>query len=265
MLLQWDNSYSWMASKTITYSLELKEPFQRSILPQTDATPQVVFVLGGPGSGKGTQCSLLASKFGMCHLSAGDLLRAERNNKESKNGALISDYIFNGKIVPVEITIKLLYAAMEASGQRRFLIDGFPRSLNNYQGWQSVVGARASVVGCLFFDCTEEVMQARLLSRGKTSGRVDDNLEAIQKRFRTYVQETKPVLEVFKRDNKLWRVDTTQSIEDVSVAVETMLKEHPVLDLEDPLRGVILAQMKNPQGLKKILGTMTLGNGGEQG
>jgi UMP-CMP kinase len=135
---------------------------------------RVVFVLGGPGAGKGTQCGNLVEEFDFVHLSAGDLLREERANPSSQYGELISSYIKEGKIVPVEITVQLLLNAMNKSGRSAFLIDGFPRNADNLSGWERVVGKQAQVLGCLYFDCPEAVMEARLLERGKTSGRTDE-------------------------------------------------------------------------------------------
>lgn len=89
----------------------------------------VVFVLGGPGAGKGTQCSLIAKQYGYRHLSAGDLLREERNRPGSQYGDLINEFIKEGQIVPMHITIGLLKNAMTADGGVRFLIDGFPRDV----------------------------------------------------------------------------------------------------------------------------------------
>lgn len=92
--------------------------------------PIVIFMLGGPGSGKGTQCNLLHDRYAFNHLSAGDLLRAQRKRVGSENGALIQKYIDEGKIVPSQITIGLLENAMRDIGweEGRFLIDGFPRN-----------------------------------------------------------------------------------------------------------------------------------------
>ena len=85
------------------------------------ALPGVVFVLGGPGAGKGTQSALIVEKYGYTHLSAGDLLRAERKSG-SAQGQMIDEYIKEGKIVPVEVTVKLLIDAISADGGRRFLV-----------------------------------------------------------------------------------------------------------------------------------------------
>jgi UMP-CMP kinase len=89
----------------------------------------VIFVLGGPGAGKGTQCANLVRDYKFCHLSAGDLLRAEQEREGSEYGEMIKEYIRDGKIVPMEVTIKLLENAMkddmkDKDGKGLFLIDG---------------------------------------------------------------------------------------------------------------------------------------------
>ncbi|KAL7667540.1 hypothetical protein ACOME3_010643 [Neoechinorhynchus agilis] len=94
--------------------------------------PFVVFVLGRPGAGKGTQCALISKHFNYIHLSAGDLLRKERAEPGSEHGELIESYITNGLIVPVEITCSLIERAMRDSGKDRFVIDGFPRNQDNF-------------------------------------------------------------------------------------------------------------------------------------
>ena len=98
--------------------------------------PQVVFFLGGPGSGKGTQSALINEKFGFKHLSAGDLLREERKSGSS-DGELIESLIKEGKIVPSRITVSLLHNAMKKLGMEngKFLIDGFPRNRENLESW----------------------------------------------------------------------------------------------------------------------------------
>ncbi|KAJ1494731.1 adenylate kinase-domain-containing protein [Baffinella frigidus] len=183
--------------------------------------PKVVFVLGGPGAGKGTQCANIVKEFGWCHLSAGDLLREERASG-SADAELINSYIKNGKIVPVEITVKLLLVAMKKSETRKFLIDGFPRSLNNYEGWVTVVGDEADVAFCLNFDCPEAELERRLMERGKSSGRDDDNIESIRKRFHTFESETKPVMEIFEASGKLKVISSVQSIEEVWGATKSL-------------------------------------------
>jgi UMP-CMP kinase len=223
--------------------------------------PKAVFVLGGPGSGKGaillarmpalgiasaqacdratapkgphdwsvfagTQCAMIVERFGFHHLSAGDLLRAEKESGTAE-GEMIKEYIKDGKIVPVEVTVRLLKKAMAESGKQRFLIDGFPRNTNNVDGWNSVMGDSVELQFVLFLECTEEEMEKRLLERGKTSGRSDDNIESIKKRFVTYLAETAPVIAAFEAQGKVRRVDSCRSLEHVSADVAAVFAPGP--------------------------------------
>jgi UMP-CMP kinase len=171
------------------------QPAKTATAPGTARPHEVVFVLGGPGAGKGTQCAKLAANFDFVHLSAGDLLRAEKSKPGSNHAELINTYIKEGKIVPVEITVQLLLNAMDANRGKRFLIDGFPRNEDNRDGWYATAGTRANVSMVLFYDCPLEELKRRLLHRGETSGRSDDNMESIIKRFETFQRESMPVVE----------------------------------------------------------------------
>lgn len=174
----------------------------------------VVFVLGGPGSGKGTNCAKIQEQFGYVHLSAGDLLRAERESG-SELADMINTYIKEGKIVPAEVTVRLLRQAMEKSGSNKFLIDGFPRDLQNLECWKTQMSSLADVQFLLFLDCPHEVMTARLLERGKTSGRTDDNEESVRKRLLTYEQSTRPIIDSFRGEGKVREVNSNRSFDEV--------------------------------------------------
>ncbi|KAF7513654.1 hypothetical protein GJ744_007705 [Endocarpon pusillum] len=176
----------------------------------------VVYILGGPGSGKGTQSAHLVQDYGFVHLSAGDLLRAEQDRSGSKYGQLIKDYIKDGQIVPMEVTVKLLENAMHAKmsndGIGRFLIDGFPRKMDQAAFFESsVCHSRCTI----FLDCPEDVMKERLLNRGKTSGRSDDNEESIKKRFRTFVETSMPVVEYFEKEGRVVKVSAVGTEQEV--------------------------------------------------
>ncbi|XP_048762186.1 UMP-CMP kinase-like isoform X2 [Ostrea edulis] len=162
---------------------------------------RVIFVLGGPGAGKGTQCENIVRDFGFVHLSAGDLLREERQRPGSEFGEEIETHIKNGTIVPVEITCSLLNRAMENSSKDRFLIDGFPRNQDNLEGWNKAMIDVATVIRVLFFNCSEQVCVERCLSRGRTSGRADDNEESLKKRIKTYNESTMPIIAHYRTLN----------------------------------------------------------------
>ncbi|KAI1891628.1 hypothetical protein AGOR_G00145740 [Albula goreensis] len=192
--------------------------------------PQVIFVLGGPGAGKGTQCAKIVESYGYTHLSAGDLLRAERMREGSEFGQLIDSYIKDGKIVPVEITINLLRKGMEETmrlnqDKFRFLIDGFPRNQDNLQGWTSVMEDKADVKFVLFFDCSDQVCIDRCLERGKSSGRTDDNRESLEKRIQTYLQSTRPIIELYQKQGQVRTVDASRSVDEVFADVKALLEK----------------------------------------
>lgn len=188
--------------------------------------PNVVFVLGAPGAGKGTQCQKIVDKFGYIHLSAGDLLRAERNTPGSQYGELIENHIRNGTIVPVEITCSLIDKAMKESRSDKFLIDGFPRNKNNLDGWNKEMGDKARVLFVLFFDCTESACIDRCLKRGEEgSGRSDDNIESLKKRFNTYYNDTMPIIQHYEAVNMVRRVDGTGTPDQVFEAVQKVFEQ----------------------------------------
>jgi adenylate kinase family enzyme len=182
-------------------------------------------VLGGPGSGKGTQCAKLVRDRAYVHLSAGDLLRDEVQSG-SALGQECHAIMKEGKLVPQEVIIRLLREAMEravaaaesAGGALpvNVLIDGFPRALDQAGMFERLICAPELV---LFFDCPEDVMEARLLKRGESSGRADDNAETIRKRFHTFVQQSLPVVAAYERRGLAARVSATAPPDEVYAEV----------------------------------------------
>lgn len=196
---------------------------------------QVVFVLGGPGSGKGTVCSRIASDFGYTHLSAGDLLREEQEGG-GELGQMIKEMISIGSLVPASVTVQLLGKAMasafkSANSCNKFLIDGFPRNMDNADAFYEILGRDCIVDYVLFLDCDEATMKKRLLHRGLTSGRLDDNEITIVKRFRTYNDLTRPVLQSYDRLGKVRRIDATLSPDGVYSQAARVIR---ALDLLPP-------------------------------
>ena len=167
------------------------------------------------------------------HLSAGDLLRAEVD-RGSEHGAMIADHIKNGKIVPIAVTLNLIRTAMHSSHSSRFLIDGFPRAMDQAIDFEKQVGAGTFV---LYFDCPEETMRARLLDRGKTSGRADDNAATIVKRFQTFVKDSLPVINHYAAQGKVRTVDATPPPAVVYQAVRAIFAPTVVYVLGEPGSG----------------------------
>lgn len=207
------------APKIVIHHFDPREPCPK---------PNAVFVLGGPGSGKGTMCELAEIQLGWVHLSAGDLLRSERK-KGGETAKIIEEFIKEGKLVPYEIIVNLLKDAMELStrmtGENNFLIDGFPRSLDNLEGWCEIL-EDSKVPKMLYFECGYEVLKKRILGRAKWSGRSDDNVESMKLRFDTFKADTLPTVEFFKSKGKCVEVDASQGRSEVYNVLKSNLVEH---------------------------------------
>jgi len=163
----------------------------------------IIWVLGGPGSGKGTQCARLVAKYGFIHLSSGDLLREEVSSG-SERGKQLNEIMATGQLVPKDIVLDLIKQAIlkNVNTAKGFLIDGYPREIQQGVDFEDKI-APCSLV--LYFDCSDQTMTVRLLGRAKDSGRVDDNEEAIKKRLVTFHEHSEPVMEHYKA--KVARID----------------------------------------------------------
>jgi adenylate kinase family enzyme len=159
-------------------------------------------------------CELAESQLGWTHLSTGDLLRAERTAGGS-TAATIEEFIAAGKLVPNNIVVTLLKNAMETvtrtTGRNNFLVDGFPRSLTNLEGWYEIFGRETTLPRMLYFECPFDVLEKRILGRSKYTGRSDDNVESLKQRFDTFKAETLPTVEFFKSKDKCVEIDTSQA------------------------------------------------------
>ena len=150
---------------------------------------RVVFVLGGPGSGKGTQCEQIVRDYGYDHISLGDLFRREVESG-SDLGKECDALMKEGKLIPLQTTLDLLKKAMDSGTSAGYLIDGFPRSIEQAEMFEQHIGQCDAV---LFFECSEAVLLERLSKRAEQSGRVDDNPETMQKRLATFAELSAPV------------------------------------------------------------------------
>lgn len=110
--------------------------------------------------------------------------------------------IAEGKLVSSEMLVEIVKKNIFKNGPNNkiYLIDGFPRSAENYEAWKKIIGDEVEIKTLLYLECSLETLESRLLERGKSSGREDDNLETIRKRFRTYNEQTMPFLEYYKRN-----------------------------------------------------------------
>lgn len=180
-----------------------------SVSVSTSSTPSkkpaVIFVLGGPGSGKGTQCELLKREFHLPQLCAGELLRREAKTG-SELGKSISSIMQRGEIVPGHVTMSLLRRELDllSSSTEAVLIDGFPRAMDQAQQFELEASPCTFV---LFFKCEPEVMVQRLRRRAMTSQRRDDVEGVFKSRLHTFQCTTMPVVEHYKQRGLLKEID----------------------------------------------------------
>jgi adenylate kinase len=162
-------------------------------------------LFGPPGSGKGTQSEYIIEKYGLTHLSTGDLLRAEKKSG-SELGQKITALIDNGQLVPNEMVQQMVesFVVKNAAG-KGFIFDGFPRTTEQAQWLDSMLTKINSAVTLMIaLDVDDAELAKRLLCRGAQSGRADDqNPDIIANRIKVYHQQTKPVMDYYKTQNKL--------------------------------------------------------------
>ena len=176
---------------------------------------KVISVISPPGVGKNTQCDKLVEKYNFIHFSTGDLLRAEIS-KGTEDAKLIKSIMSQGKYVPVKITCNLIKKAMNNySKDKIFLIDGYPRNQENIDGWMEIFGNNYKLITSIILDCDEKVLENRLIERAKSSGRIDDNIETIQKRFKTHLEESKPIEKKLKLLGPFIEINGDNSINEV--------------------------------------------------
>lgn len=209
----------------------------------------IVVFLGPPGSGKGTQAKKLSQELGLLHISTGDLLREAVKN-QTPLGLKAREYMERGELVPDSIMISLIEEVMPEEGG--FILDGFPRTVPQALALEEMLGAYNKQVDSVFlFDISEEVVVERLSGRltcsqcgavyhkkynppkqegicdlcgGKLIQREDDKEEVIRKRYRVYVEQTKPLVEFYQERNKLTRLDAEQDIQEVNRRLLEVLK-----------------------------------------
>lgn len=175
--------------------------------------PRIVYVAGGPGSGKGTQCALLVKELGYNHTSVGDLMRAEIK-AGTNEGKAVEAIVKSGNLVPKEMTVSLVLKALQKMKSNTILVDGFPRS-NEQAVYLEQITQPIDFI--LLFDTeNEDILVNRLIERGLTSGRADDKPETIRFRFQVYKNESAPVISLYDPFNVIRRVECLAPIEEVT-------------------------------------------------
>ena len=160
-----------------------------------------IIIFGAPGSGKGTYSDEIVTRYGMGHISTGDVLRAEIKNG-TELGKIAQGYISNGQLIPDDLMIEILAKTYDAQPAGKGVIfDGFPRTIAQAEALKKMLAERGHELGIMIELVVEEdILMFRLLRRAKEQGREDDNEETIKKRFAVYQNQTAPLIEWFERE-----------------------------------------------------------------
>ena len=179
----------------------------------------VVFVIGGPGSGKGTQCAKIKTEFNYNHLSTGDILRTVVKEQKAPGWQQLDSDMKEGKLIDSETLMKFIKFSIQGSTNKKILLDGFPRNKENLDCWNKNMGDVADVKGVLYFEVSDEEMKKRLL--GRNEGRADDNEETIAKRLATFNNDTKPIIEFYEKQGNLIKIDASRTVDEIFDNVKT--------------------------------------------
>jgi adenylate kinase len=180
-----------------------------------------LILFGPPGSGKGTQSEKLISKYGLKHLSTGDLLRSEIA-AQTPLGLEAKNFMDKGQLVPDEVVIGMISSALDANPEAAgFLFDGFPRTEAQAEALDKLLKLKKTGIHLMLaLDVSEEELVSRLLKRGKTSGRSDDNNETIiRARIAEYHKKTSAVADYYKKFDKVKHVKGEGSIDEIFAAL----------------------------------------------
>lgn len=184
-----------------------------------------IVLFGKPGAGKGTQAEFLKGKYNLTHLSTGDIFRFNIKN-DTDLGRLAKTYMDKGDLVPDEVTIQMLQSEVDKNPDSAgFLFDGFPRTISQAEALDSFLETKnQSITATIALEADDEVLVQRLLERGKTSGRPDDqDEEKIRNRYQEYNEKTAPLMNYYKEQNKFYAVNGIGSIAEITERLSAVI------------------------------------------
>ena len=175
-----------------------------------------IVIFGAPGSGKGTQSEKIVEKYGINHISTGDVLRAEMKNG-TELGKTAKGYIDQGQLIPDELMIDILASVFDSfKDSKGVIFDGFPRTIAQAEALKKMLAERGQDVSVMVdLDVPEEELMVRLIKRGKDSGRADDNEETIKKRLHVYHSQTAPLIDWYKNEKKYQHINGLGTMEGI--------------------------------------------------
>ena len=175
-----------------------------------------IVIFGAPGSGKGTQSERIVEKYGINHISTGDVLRAEIKNG-TELGKTAKGYIDQGQLIPDELMIDILASVFDSfKDSKGVIFDGFPRTIAQAEALKKMLAERGQDVSVMVdLEVPEDELMVRMIKRGKDSGRADDNKETIKKRLHVYHSQTAPLIDWYKNEKKYQHINGLGTMEGI--------------------------------------------------
>jgi adenylate kinase len=185
-----------------------------------------LILFGPPGSGKGTQSEKIIKKYGLVHLSTGDILRNEIA-KKTDLGIRAKTIMDKGELVSDEIVISMIKNKLEEKREAKgFIFDGFPRTCAQALALDTLMNAFNQSIGVMIgLDVPKDELIERLLKRGEECGRADDNLETIENRISVYQRQTSPVMNYYNEQKKLRLINGLGSVDDIFVRIVDVISK----------------------------------------
>lgn len=186
-------------------------------------------IFGAPGSGKGTQSEKLIDRYGLTHISTGEVLRAEII-AGTELGKIADSYISKGQLIPDDLMVDILAAEVDRLRPQAqgFIFDGFPRTIPQAEALKKMLEERGeevhSVIG---LEVDDEELMERLIKRGQVSGRADDNAETIGNRLKVYHSTTAPLRDYYQKEGKYQRIEGSGHVDDIFSKISGAIDKHP--------------------------------------
>lgn len=186
-----------------------------------------IVIFGAPGAGKGTQSDKMIEKYGFGHISTGDELRNEIKNGTAL-GKTAKGYIDNGQLIPDELMVDILAHVYDSFGSNHkgVIFDGFPRTTPQAEALKKMLQERGHKIASMIeLAVPEEELMARLINRGKESGRSDDNEETIKKRLNVYHTQTAPLIDWYKKEGVHHHVEGLGTVDDIFARIASEIDQ----------------------------------------
>lgn len=183
-----------------------------------------IIIFGAPGSGKGTQSEKLTERYNLTHISTGEVLR-DKIERQTELGILADTYMSKGQLVPDNLVIDMLREFIANSSESKgYILDGFPRTLPQGEAMDKILEEQnESINVVLWLDVDDDELIARLLKRGKDSGRDDDTFDTIKSRLEVYYRKTEPLKDFYSKQGKLAQIDGTGTVDEIFSRIEEVV------------------------------------------